>query len=76
MTRMSWLTGVCLAVAGCSPNLEASNERGGILPHVIGLNRAEAFSAADQHCRKFGRVARFSGTDALNSTLSFDCVAP
>jgi hypothetical protein len=69
---------ICIALlwlAGCS-TLTASNERGGIISHVSGLDRDAAFKKADDSCRKYGRVARISEQDALDSTMTFDCVAP
>tara|TARA_R110000868_G_scaffold44407_2_gene148369 strand:- start:217 stop:441 length:225 start_codon:yes stop_codon:yes gene_type:complete len=65
-----------LLLAGCAPKLSVANERGGIVDHVSGLTRNSAFKLADNHCRKFGRVARISGQDALQSNFSFDCIAP
>ena len=80
-SALALLRSVCLAVglltvAGCAPSLTAGNERGGVVDHVIGLDRDQAFAIADAHCRKYGRVARISGQDTLASTLTFDCVAP
>jgi hypothetical protein len=63
-----------LAVTGCAPSLVGSNERGGMISHVSGMNRDDAFSLADRHCRQFGRAARISGQSALDSTMTFDCV--
>ena len=69
------LVGILLAVSGCS-SLSAANERGGVISHVSGWDRDKAFKLADDHCHKYGRVARVSGTDALDGTMTFDCVAP
>lgn len=38
-------------------------------------NRNEAFPKADEHCRKFGKVARPSQNDG-EYAFSFDCVKP
>ncbi len=65
-----------LSLAACAPTLKGANERGGIIDHVSGLTRETAFKMADGHCRKYGRVARISGQDALQSNMTFDCVAP
>jgi len=78
---MNALTALLAVVAfvglcGCAPTLTAANERGGVIDHVIGLDRDVAFQKADEHCRKFGRVARISGQDTLASTMTFDCVKP
>lgn len=64
-----------LALGGCS-SLTAANERGGILSHVTGFDRDKAFKMADDHCHKYGRVARISGTNELDNSMTFDCVAP
>lgn len=61
--------------SGCS-SLTAENERGGIISHVSGLDRDKAFKLADDSCHKYGRVARISGTNTLDSTMTYDCVAP
>jgi hypothetical protein len=59
-----------LLLAACAP------ERGGIVTHATGLQQSDAFKVANEHCQKFGRVARISGTDVLDNTMTFDCVAP
>lgn len=63
-----------LALAACTPSLTGANERGGMISYVNGYNRADSFALADEHCRKFGRAAKVSETNALNSTIAFDCV--
>ena len=73
---MRYLMLSLLLLVGCAPSLNAANERGGIVDHVSGLTRASAFKLADDHCRRFGRVARISGQNALESNFSFDCIAP
>lgn len=61
---------------GCEATLAGANERGGILQHVGGLNRKAAFDKAEAHCKQFGRVARVNQYDVLDSSMTFDCVAP
>lgn len=67
------LIGVALALAGCTPTLTAANQRGGIVENLRPRNVPEAFKAADDHCKKFGRAARVS--QQTEDTLVFDCVA-
>lgn len=38
-------------------------------------NRNQAFPKADEHCRKFGKVARAAQVDG-EYAFSFDCVTP
>lgn len=73
---MRFLTLAALLLLAACSTLTASNERGGILSHVSGLDRDAAFKMADDSCRKYNRVARISGTDVLQSTMTYDCVAP
>lgn len=63
-----------LTLAGCAPTLTGANERGGMISHVGGWNRDDAFKLADGHCKQFGRTARVSQLDALESIMTFDCV--
>lgn len=65
-----------LGLSACAPSLQGGNEAGGIFSQVTNFNRAEAFTAAEAHCKQFGKAARISGTDALYNTMTFDCVAP
>jgi hypothetical protein len=74
--RIVGLIILAFGISGCAPTLTGANEAGGMVSHVTGLRQTEAFNVADAHCHQFGKVARISGTDALNSTMSFDCVAP
>ena len=63
-------------LSACAPTLNGANERGGIVTHATGLQQSDAFALADEHCKKFGRVARVSGLDVLDNTMTFDCVPP
>ncbi|ALC13839.1 hypothetical protein [Sphingopyxis sp. 113P3] len=38
-------------------------------------NRNQAFPKADEHCRKYGKVARPTGNDS-EYAFTFDCVTP
>jgi hypothetical protein len=40
----------------------------------MGLDKDVALKRADEHCAKFGKIARVTGQDTLGSTMSFDCV--
>lgn len=51
-----------------------ANENGGVLHHVNGPTRDEAFRIAEQHCAQYGRTARVTSTDALDAAFSFECV--
>ena len=75
MKKLLGALGAVLVLAGCS-SLTAANERGGVISHVSGLDRDKAFKLADDHCHKYGRVARISGENGLDGTMTFDCVAP
>ena len=65
-----------IILSGCAPSLSGANEKGGIVEHVIGLNREDAFKTANEHCKSFGRVAKVTEQNTLASTLVFECVAP
>jgi len=67
---------MALAMAGCAPSLSGANQAGGIIEHSTAGNRDQAFAIANDHCKQFGRIARISGTDVLDSTMTFDCVRP
>ena len=68
------ITVSCLA--GCAPTLMDEGERGGVVTNVTDLNQDIAFSWADKHCKKFGRLMRVSRDNADESKIIFDCVAP
>lgn len=73
---MAFATGIAFGLQACQAGLLTGNERGGIVEHVTGMTEAAAFKIADDHCHKFGRVARVSGLDVVFNRLMFDCVAP
>lgn len=67
---------LALGLAGCvSPEVMSGNDRGGIVKFANGTNEAEAFTVADTYCRKRGRVAQVTGTDAIYNRILFACVA-
>jgi hypothetical protein len=64
-------------LSGClTPNLHMATEQGGVLTRVAGPTRDEALRIAEAHCRQYGRVVRITQTDTLNSSITFQCVAP
>ena len=75
MTWRIWALVSLLLLAACAPSLEGANERGGIIRHTqAGLNMGAAFTMANDHCQKYGRVAQITGTDGWTDTVSFNCV--
>lgn len=65
---------VC-ALSGCiTPTLSMANENGGVLHHVNGPTRQQAFEIATAHCAQYGRTMRVTSTDALDAALTFECV--
>jgi len=77
---MRLLAILCAAIclSGCAQKLISGNEAGGMVSAGDNLleSRAGALQIADQHCSRFGKVARVSGEDPFAGTLSFDCVKP
>lgn len=66
-----------LLLAGCAPHLVATNSAGGIINMTGSLNGlAKAMPIADAECRKYGKVARSQGTNIMNNTMRYECVAP
>jgi hypothetical protein len=65
-----------VALASCAPDLVAGNEAGGMVSRATGMQADKAFAVADAHCRQYGKVARVSGQNIWNNTMSFDCVKP
>jgi len=72
--RLALVVMSAAVLASCAPTIVGGNERGGDIEHVIGLTKADAFRKAEEHCKKYGRVARVSQYDVLGSSLTFDCV--
>jgi hypothetical protein len=76
-----WIIAIALlpAVSGCGPSLSDANERGGIVTHAGGGGgplQNGAFDLANEHCKKYGRMARISGIDAPDNKMTFACVQP
>lgn len=73
---MRWIVTIAmLSLAGCATTGAnvTGNEVGVTVNNV--WNRNAAFPKADEHCRKFGKVARPSQNDG-EYAFSFDCVKP
>lgn len=64
-----------IGLSGCAPSLQGANEVGGMIHVGPSINNGAALKLADDHCRQYGKVARVSGENVWNSTMSFDCVA-
>lgn len=70
--------GLLLVLCSCAPEV-SGNSAGGI---ASTNSNAGSFSAADQHCHQYGKVARMgsaaapSGPQSSLKTWSFECVAP
>lgn len=61
-----------LSLASCA-DLTQGTPAGGILK-VTGNRNGKALELAQAHCDKYGKDARISGQNALNNTVTFDCV--
>lgn len=81
--RSIYLLGLGLCLAGCEvPHVAAGNQAGGLLSGVlltgVDENSAAAFQAAQDHCGKYGKIAKISNAvnrpGASSSTLTFDCI--
>lgn len=67
-----------LGLSACAPTLVSGNAAGGMVDHFSGISpggRGAAFDIANAHCAKYGKIARVSSQDPLNTTMSFDCVS-
>lgn len=66
------------ALAGCSYTtyLSGADENGGTVNMVTQLNKDSAVEKANEHCRKYDKVARVIGNDRQSSTLTFVCQKP
>jgi hypothetical protein len=63
-----------VALTGCAPTLKGSSPAGGLIK--TNGSDGKAFELANEHCKTVNKVARISGQNELNNTMSFDCVAP
>ena len=72
---MRYIILIVLTLSGCATTGAnvTGNEIGVTVNNV--WNRNQAFPKADEHCRKFGKVARSSQNDG-EYAFSFDCVKP
>lgn len=64
------------ALGGCAATMEAANEAGGIVNLNYNMGQAAGFQKANEHCQKFGKVARVTAQNEIRNTLAFDCVTP
>jgi hypothetical protein len=75
--KLSWarivLVVAALGLSACAATVQG-NSAGGIAR--VSLMQSEAFKAANAHCEKFGKIARISGNNDFEGTMTFDCVAP
>lgn len=75
--KLSWtqiaLIALAFGLSGCAATVQG-NAAGGIAR--VGLMQSEAFKAANTHCEKFGKIARISGNNDFEGSMTFDCVAP
>ena len=63
---------------GCASNPVSGNEAGGIVMHG-GINPANAFTLAQNHCQEFGKSARITNVthqDYSGDPVLFECVTP
>lgn len=63
-----------LALTGCAPKLAFSNEAGGVIDQQASMGNDRAYALAEEHCKKYGKVAKISGTDIIENTTRFECV--
>ena len=78
----------CLALVGCAPTdrnappgesmvgvrVESANEAGITLHRIFFSNDANNLRVADNHCRKYGKVAQFVSRE--NDRRRYNCVKP
>jgi hypothetical protein len=74
---------ICLAalvLAGCAPPRILGSNENGVIVAMGGRSEQEAVAVAEQHCRRFGRVARpaaaSAGSAGASPAILFDCVSP
>lgn len=64
-----------LTLSGCaSMGANVTGNEVGVTVNNV-WNRNEAFPKADEHCRKFGKVAKPAANDG-EYAFSFECVTP
>lgn len=69
-----------LAIAGCAAPRGPEVYEGNSASVIVGWNRSTqgttgALEAADAHCKKFGKAARYTGKPNAY-LLAYDCVQP
>jgi hypothetical protein len=62
------------ACAAFEPKV-TGNEAGGIVMRDRGSTDDDLLAAADSHCGQFNKVARISGRNPMDNSLTFDCVS-
>jgi len=62
---------VAFGLAACSPTVDGT-ELGGVVTWS-GMSPGPAVQAAQEHCKRYGRTARPTQTDAYTGTLTFSC---
>lgn len=65
---------ICLALAGCAPNLAGGNAAGGVINYADAGNEAKTFKLAEAECAKYGKLARMTGSEWVMSTARYECV--
>jgi hypothetical protein len=68
---MRWLV-LAVVLSGCAPTFDGGNERTVIIGNVDGMNDGKALMMADEHCRKFGRIARVAATVDFRAEVTRD----
>jgi len=66
-----------ILLTGCAPSLISGNSAGGVisLGGVI-KEQSAGMAKAETECAKYGKVALSKGSNLLNDTLRYECVAP
>lgn len=76
--RNNWILGGimlgALTLTACGPTIVGANERSIVFGSLRWQDADQAFSMADAHCRKYGRVARLSVVDSWSQQASYDCI--
>ncbi|QXQ07869.1 hypothetical protein KX816_07720 [Sphingosinicellaceae bacterium] len=72
MTRGAPLL-LALAIFACAPAIKNANEAGGRIDQLGSMGNDRAFSLAEAHCAKFGKVAIVTDRSVLNHSSQFEC---
>ncbi len=65
---------IAFGLAACAPTVTGT-ELGGVATWT-GMSMAPVIQAAQEHCKRYGRTARPTQTDAYSGTLTFSCDKP